>query len=242
MLQRAVSCCAVLSLVHWTCRLTALVSNAGVQAEAAGAGQRQWQRTSWMATRSLSFILSNSSMHTRPRSASTIAPASSRRSPVCVFAQLVEVVSQLVLAKCSDLRPEQWPAASRIQLPAAPAPSRTRVSVVGDGRGEADARGAAAGGADGQRRHVHHRPQQLALCHARVAHHLQFAAARPVSVACNTCHCQPLQTIWQAMPDSGMVTGHCGLRDRRLTRQLMSPRRWEPLARLRSRPPRSSST
>jgi len=38
--------------------------------------------TSWMATRSASDILSNSSMQTTPPSASTIAPASSRRSPV----------------------------------------------------------------------------------------------------------------------------------------------------------------
>lgn len=37
--------------------------------------------TSWMATRSMSFILSNSSTHTIPRSASTMAPASRRRSP-----------------------------------------------------------------------------------------------------------------------------------------------------------------
>lgn len=37
--------------------------------------------TSWMATRSWSLILSNSSMHTTPRSASTMAPASSRFSP-----------------------------------------------------------------------------------------------------------------------------------------------------------------
>ncbi len=41
--------------------------------------------TSWMATRSWSLILSNSSMHTTPRSASTIAPASSLRSPVHVY-------------------------------------------------------------------------------------------------------------------------------------------------------------
>mmetsp|Transcript_26743 Transcript_26743/g.50937 ORF Transcript_26743/g.50937 Transcript_26743/m.50937 type:complete len:214 (-) Transcript_26743:816-1457(-) len=38
--------------------------------------------TSWMATRSASAILSNSSMHTMPLSASTMAPASSRRSPL----------------------------------------------------------------------------------------------------------------------------------------------------------------
>mmetsp|Transcript_31772 Transcript_31772/g.69993 ORF Transcript_31772/g.69993 Transcript_31772/m.69993 type:complete len:259 (-) Transcript_31772:722-1498(-) len=38
--------------------------------------------TSWIATRSFSDILSNSSMHTTPLSASTIAPASSRLSPV----------------------------------------------------------------------------------------------------------------------------------------------------------------
>ncbi|KFM25075.1 hypothetical protein F751_1954, partial [Auxenochlorella protothecoides] len=37
-----------------------------------------------MATRSASFILSNSSMQTTPRSANTIAPASSRRSPARV--------------------------------------------------------------------------------------------------------------------------------------------------------------
>lgn len=37
--------------------------------------------TSWMAVRSMSDILSNSSMHTTPRSASTMAPASRRRSP-----------------------------------------------------------------------------------------------------------------------------------------------------------------
>ena len=37
--------------------------------------------TSWIATRSWSLILSNSSMHTRPRSASTMAPASRRFSP-----------------------------------------------------------------------------------------------------------------------------------------------------------------
>mmetsp|Transcript_7124 Transcript_7124/g.12162 ORF Transcript_7124/g.12162 Transcript_7124/m.12162 type:complete len:279 (-) Transcript_7124:698-1534(-) len=42
--------------------------------------------TSWMATRSLSLILSNSSIQTTPRSASTIAPASSLRSPVSLSA------------------------------------------------------------------------------------------------------------------------------------------------------------
>ncbi len=49
-----------------------------------GGGVGLWQQvkpTSWMATRSMSFILSNSSMQTTPLSASTIAPASSRRSP-----------------------------------------------------------------------------------------------------------------------------------------------------------------
>lgn len=37
--------------------------------------------TSWMAVRSMSDILSNSSMHTTPRSASTMAPASRHLSP-----------------------------------------------------------------------------------------------------------------------------------------------------------------
>ena len=37
--------------------------------------------TSWMAVRSMSDILSNSSMQTTPRSAKTMAPASNRRSP-----------------------------------------------------------------------------------------------------------------------------------------------------------------
>lgn len=37
--------------------------------------------TSWMAVRSMSDILSNSSMQTTPRSARTMAPASRRRSP-----------------------------------------------------------------------------------------------------------------------------------------------------------------
>mmetsp|Transcript_38238 Transcript_38238/g.89410 ORF Transcript_38238/g.89410 Transcript_38238/m.89410 type:complete len:203 (+) Transcript_38238:1039-1647(+) len=38
--------------------------------------------TSWIATRSISLILSNSSMQTTPLSARTMAPASSLRSPV----------------------------------------------------------------------------------------------------------------------------------------------------------------
>ena len=38
--------------------------------------------TSWIATLSASFILSNSSIHTTPRSAKTIAPASNLRSPL----------------------------------------------------------------------------------------------------------------------------------------------------------------
>lgn len=46
----------------------------------------------------------------------------------------------------------------------------TGVGVVGDGGCEADARGPAAGGGDGQRRQVHDRAQQLALGHSRVAH------------------------------------------------------------------------
>ena len=37
--------------------------------------------TSWMAVRSMSDILSNSSIQTTPRSAKTMAPASKRRSP-----------------------------------------------------------------------------------------------------------------------------------------------------------------
>ena len=47
---------------------------------------------------------------------------------------------------------------------------RTGVGIVGDGGCEADARGAAAGGGDGQRRQVHDGAQQLALGHSRVAH------------------------------------------------------------------------
>jgi hypothetical protein len=38
--------------------------------------------TSWIATLSISLILSNSSIQTTPLSARTIAPASRRRSPV----------------------------------------------------------------------------------------------------------------------------------------------------------------
>ena len=52
------------------------------------AGKRHRQVTSWMATRSASFILSNSSMHTMPLSASTMAPASRRFSPACQHAHL----------------------------------------------------------------------------------------------------------------------------------------------------------
>jgi len=46
----------------------------------------------------------------------------------------------------------------------------TGVCVVGNGGGEADAGGAAAGGAHGEGRQRHHSAQQLALGHARVPH------------------------------------------------------------------------
>ena len=49
--------------------------------------------TSWMATLSPSFILSNSSMQTMPRSASTMAPASSRFSPARVQLPSLTVLS-----------------------------------------------------------------------------------------------------------------------------------------------------
>ena len=51
--------------------------------------------TSWMATRSMSFILSNSSMQTTPRSASTMAPASSRRSPAAAMQMCQEALLSL---------------------------------------------------------------------------------------------------------------------------------------------------
>ena len=56
--------------------------------------------TSWIATRSTSDILSNSSMHTTPRSARTIAPASSLRSPVSL-----SVVTAAVRPTPEDPRP-----------------------------------------------------------------------------------------------------------------------------------------
>jgi len=65
--------------------------------------------TSWIAVRSMSDILSNSSMQTTPRSASTIAPASNLRSPVTYHNNNYNNNIIIMWSKNSERKPHHRP-------------------------------------------------------------------------------------------------------------------------------------